>query len=115
MADAIGEEDAIPPNQLKEKVRKHMEYAQRRKSKHLLCALLLLVIDCVNIETLSFADIKFPKKAKKTSSKEVKDAATEQAVPAATATTEMAAPAAATGPAMAAEERNSSDTSDDER
>ena len=112
MADAIG---AIPPNQLKEKVRKHMVYAQRRNSKHLLCALLLSVIDCVNTETLRFADIKFPKQAKKTSSKEVKDAATEQAVPAATTTTEMAAPAAATGPAMAAEEKDRSDTSGDEQ
>ena len=34
-----------------------------RGQKHLLCALLLLVIDCVNIETLRFADIKFPEKA----------------------------------------------------
>jgi len=44
MADAVGEEDAIPAPKLKEKVQKHMEYAQRKQSKDLLGVLLLLAM-----------------------------------------------------------------------
>ena len=37
-------EDTVPADQLREQIGKHMEYDQRKQSKHLLDALLLLTV-----------------------------------------------------------------------
>ena len=119
MADAVGEEDAIPAPKLKEKVQKHMEYAQRKQSKDLLGVLLLLAMTlCLllqNTWSWHFACCihQISQEEKKASNKEANDGAAEQAVLAANASTGLAASVSRT--AMAAAEKSSNDSSSDEQ